>query len=180
MPITVAGNPLDDGIYAYKMDSTEENSNMRKDVGLGMCNCCDFFQIQKKNVLLVEETKLFDSVKRMKIQGLKETEIIERVRNENRLKAYGSMLVLCRLVIKFKSICSLLKDKPVVLVILVSSEIKNADDFRFFDDLRTRFRNDLRSALTKEVVHNVEIGYSDQLKEKYFVRNRKSIRNSLM
>ncbi len=168
MPITVADIPLDNDVHAYKMDGTEEHSDMRKDVGLGTCNCCDYFQIQKKNVLLIEETKLFDFVDHLKLQGLRKTEIIKRVRNENRLKVYGSMLILCRLVNKFNSICSLLKDKPFIFVILVSSDTKNVDDSRFYDALSTTFREDLKSVLSKKVVRDVEIGNPDWFREKYF------------
>ena len=166
-PITVAGNPLDKDIEGYKMDSTEEHRDMRKDVGLGTCNCCDFFQIQEKNVLLIEETKLIDSFKNLRLQGLTQNIIIKLIRYENRAKAYGSMLVLCRLAIKFQSVYSLLKEKPVVFVILVSSDIKSEDDSRIFDYFSTEFRNDLRSSLTREVVEDVEIGNPDWFKEKY-------------
>ncbi len=168
MPITLAGYPLDNGVQAYKMDCTKDHSDMRKDVGLGTCNCCDFFQIHEGNILLIEETQLFDSFKDLKIQGLQNKEIIRRILLENRLKVYGSMLVLCRLVMKFNSKCSFSENKHFVFVILVSSQIKNEEDSRFFDDLSTRIRDDLRSSLTKEIVSDVEIGNPDWFKEKYF------------
>lgn len=168
MPIKVAGNPLGNGAHAYKMDSTAEHSDMRKDVRLGTCNCCDYFQIQDQNLLLIEETKLFDTFRNLKEDGLSTDKIIELVRSENRLKVYGSMLILCRLALKFNSVCSLHEDRRIVFVILVNSEFKNEEDSRFYDDLSTRIRNDLRGVLTKEVVQDVEIGTPNWFKEKYF------------
>ena len=57
-PITVGGQPLGDSLLAYKMDIKSAESNMRNDVGLGTCNCCDYFRIEHDCVHLIEETAI--------------------------------------------------------------------------------------------------------------------------
>ena len=37
--------------------------DMRTHVGLGSCNCCDYFLIHEDKVVLVEETQLADTIK---------------------------------------------------------------------------------------------------------------------
>ena len=83
-PIEVAQEVVDEKYTAYKMDSTVKESDMRKTVGLGTCQCCDYFLPEDQSIILIEETRL-------------PPEINEEVETEMKLKAYGSMLVLCRL-----------------------------------------------------------------------------------
>ncbi len=45
-PIRIAGRVLDEGLQAYRMDSAENNKEMRIDVGLDTCSCCDYFLLR--------------------------------------------------------------------------------------------------------------------------------------
>lgn len=174
-PIMVGGEPLGDALLAYKMDCTSDQSNMRRDVDLGTCNCCDYFRVENDCVLLIEETRIIDTIKELKskydeLVGSKRDELVHSViRNENRQKAYGSLLILCRLAFKNESVSSVIKDKPVKFLLVVSAI--SDDDAFYFDDLSPKLRNDLKSLLTAKVVADVEILNPGKLKEKLMSLN---------
>ncbi len=103
-PIKVAGESLGDIHQAYRMDGNSPKPDMRRDAGLGTCNCCDYFMFAEDHiVVLIEETRLLEQVENLKIQydyledNDKEKFVKKYIRQENKLKVYGSMLVLCRL-----------------------------------------------------------------------------------
>ena len=119
-PIVVGRQPLGASFLAYKMDSTLTDSNMRNDVGIGTCNCCDYFRIESDCVHLIEETAIICTYKSLVSKystledNLREQLIYKIIRDENRMKVYGSMLVLCRLANKFESVSDKLRDKPAI------------------------------------------------------------------
>ena len=160
-PITLAGESLPDH-RAYRMDDTSEHSDMRKDVGLEPCNCCDYFLISDGVVVLIEETELRRQIEDLKneyhyLSGTDQTEFIdEKILRENRLKAYGSMLVLCRLVAINTEARNLLGTKKYKFWLVVSDEY-GPQTARFFRNWKDRFVNDLKSGLGKEIVDDVEI-----------------------
>ena len=160
-PITVAGKCLGDSYYAYKMDN-ESRSDMRIDVGLATCNCCDYFQIIDNKVYLIEETQLVEKYKNLKRQhqNLNEKQIkilIDRtIKMRNRLKVYGSMLVLCRLASICESAKKLLMNKPYVFLLVVSGVTEN-DDYIIFDSIKTDLLSELKSQLSRETVSDVKI-----------------------
>ena len=65
MPLSQFAEPIESagGFKAYRMDSTEEESDMRRAAGLGMCECCDYVTVSKDNqsVVFIEETDLLTS-----------------------------------------------------------------------------------------------------------------------
>ena len=67
VPITVADEDLGDSYHAYKMDN-EAGPDMRIDVGLGTCNCCDYFQIIDNKIYLIEEKQFVEQYKHLKSQ----------------------------------------------------------------------------------------------------------------
>ena len=161
-PITLAGESLPDH-RAYRMDDTSEHSDMRKDVGLEPCNCCDYFLISDGTVVLIEETQLLRQMKNKKkeyhyLSATDQKEFIEKkiILQENRLKAYGSMLVLCRLATVCKDAKDLLGTKKYKFWLVVSDRYwpQNA---RLFRNWKGRFFNDLKDILGKEIVDDVEI-----------------------
>ena len=171
-PITIAGEHLDN-FKAYKMDSTAAGSNMRKDVGLGTCNCCDYFQIKSGTIWLFEETDLthqiMDLTHSADYELLKKdvrSKLVERlILNENRLKVYGSMLVLCRFAAKYACVSEKLGNKPVEFL-LIDSHVASDESVRFYDNIRARILNDLKSLLTSQVVANVEILNREMMRDK--------------
>ena len=112
--VEVGGSPLDPTCLAYRMDDNEPQSNMRTTAGLGTCNCCDYFTFRDATLVLIEETRLPWQIKdlrnefardiRKDVEELEERErhsvsqrVLRHLRQENKLKVYGSLLVLCRL-----------------------------------------------------------------------------------
>ena len=178
--VEVRGAPLDGIFRAYKMDSTTPQSNMRATAGLGTCNCCDYFTFDDSTVVLIEETDLLCQIKNLQedfAQDLQkefralddgEQEKVERrlreyLREENRLKVYGSLLVLCRL-------ARVLEDGAEANAIsrrasfwLVYSEEDTPDDTFLFDNVRDQLKGDLRSMLTGAVIDDVQIVPAENL-----------------
>ena len=160
-PIELAGTPLQNH-HAYLMDGILPQPDMRKDVGLGTCNCCDYFLISNGVVVLIEETQLLQDIKRLKteynylIGTDQEAFVNENIRQENKLKAYGSMLVLCRLASVCKEAKDLFGTKKYKFWLVVSGMKKNKDT-RFFRNWKSRFVSDLKSVLSGQIVADVEI-----------------------
>ena len=171
-PIRLARKPLQNH-QAYRMDDTSEQSNMRKDVGLGTCNCCDYFLISNGTVVLIEETQLLQHIKRLKneynyLRGTDQTEFIkEDIQRENWLKAYGSMLVLCRLATVCKEAKDLFGTKKYKFWLVVSdtnmTDAEESDAQIIFDHLKDNLYLDLKSLLSGKIVDDVEIVPSPDL-----------------
>ena len=65
-PIELAGTPLNNH-HAYRMDYKQSRPDMRREVGLGDCNCGDYFWPYNANsVLVIEETQLVRQIKNFK------------------------------------------------------------------------------------------------------------------
>ena len=171
-PIEVAGESLGDIHQAYRMDGNSPKPDMRRDAGLGTCNCCDYFMFAKTDiVVLIEETQLMRTIERLKskyhyLQSDHQTEFVNKyIRQENRLKVYGSMLVLCRLAAACKNTNQLPSTKKYKFW-LVASGMNEPEDTRVFDNLKDRLFQELRSVLTGKVMDRVEIIPSDRLASK--------------
>ena len=167
-PVEIAGRPLDEKYQACRMDGTSpKKPDMRKYVGLGSCNCCDYFMPYNDDfVLLIEETQLMKQIEDLKneyhyLEDHDQIKFIsKRIRDENKLKVYGSMLVLCRLAAVCKKTKDLLQMKKYKFW-LVASGMETEGVTRLFDHLKDRLHNDLKSVLTGKIVDDVEIIPSD-------------------
>lgn len=155
-PIKVAGTPLAESCKGYLMDGTSPRPDMRKTVGLGTCNCCDYLTIKDDTVVLIEETQLMEMIKNLKseYQYLSEDDkskfVDKCILQENKLKVYGSMLVLCRL----DTACNdakILRKKRYDFWLVVSGVYKKKDS-RLFSTLKNRLSNLLRSSLGKMMI----------------------------
>ena len=177
--IEVGGSVAEPVRCAYKMDSDAAGSNMRKSVCLGQCNCCDYFTFLESALVLIEETRLDRQIKNLRSEfaqdigkNIGELEghewervnkrILRELKRENKLKVYGSLLVLQRLSKKVdgKSEAKALAGR--VTFWLVCSEQPSGDDVIFFDSLRKELYGDLRNALSA-VVTEVKIVPAEQL-----------------
>lgn len=168
--ITADGKPI--GEYqAYKMDSTNQNLDMRKSVGLGTCHCCDYFLVRDDFIVFIEETRLFDRVRRIKedyhyLKGQPQRDIInDRIRERMQLKAYGSMLVLCRLAEKCVTAKNLIQDKKFHFWVVVSN-INLTKDETQFDYLKDSLRGKLKSLLGGKLLDDVNVLSPEMLKKK--------------
>ena len=171
--VEVRGAPLDEIFRAYKMDSTTPQSNMRATAGLGTCNCCDYFTFDDSTVVLIEETDLRYQVKNLQeefaqdlqkefgaLDDSEQEDVQHRLRKylreENRLKVYGSLLVLCRLARVLEDGEANALSRPASFW-LVYSEEGTPDDTFLFDNVRDQLKGDLRSVLTGAVIDDVQI-----------------------
>ena len=101
-PIMLKGYPEPIG-DAYRMDATAPNRSMRDHAGLGTLHCCDYLKRLGDDTALIEDTQLGQTVLDMAdeyhaiAEDKRHQYIRERIRRENALKVYGSLLVLCRM-----------------------------------------------------------------------------------
>lgn len=179
--VEAGGSPIHPRCQAYRMDGTEPGSDMRASAGLGTCNCCDYVTFLDATLVLIEETRLRWQIKNLQrefaqdiqktIVELGEAEwkgvnqrVLRHLRQENKLKVYGSLLVLCRLakVVDGKAVAEALTQRASFW--LVDSDLASGDDVIFVDSLRGQLDRDLRSALTGKVVGRVEILPVDKLR----------------
>lgn len=150
---------------AFRMDNTKKAEgipDMRTHVGLGSCHCCDYFLIHENKVVLVEETQLADTIKTI---GEKHSYLAERhrqdftvdcVRQENHLKVYGALLVLCRLAAKCREASSLMQGKKHDFYLVITG-METEESRRMFDNLKDNLQRQLQSVLTPAVMDNVEV-----------------------
>jgi len=169
--IKIASKPIAGGHMAYKMDSTAKGLSMRDAAGLGTCNCCDYFMIRGDSIVLIEETQLPQRVKkiRKKYAYLNEVDLNKHVnkhlRNRMRLKAYGAMLVLCRLATKCAAAKGIVQDKKYDFW-LVASALNSPDDLRLFDNIKDSLNELLKQVLGTRLLDNVEVIPSKSLEKR--------------
>ena len=177
MPLSKFAEPIESiggSLKAYRMDSTTKVPDMRRAAGLETCNCCDFVTVSKDNqsVFLIEETNLEHTIYRFnqEYDYLEEADknkfFYEKIRDENRLKLYGSMLVLCRLSSSQDDVKEFLsKDKFQFRLVTTGTAPSPLDSVILMDHLRDRLRNDLKS-LFGGMMNVVDIISSTKLAEK--------------
>ena len=170
-PIEIAGEAMKEGYKAYKMDGAKNDEDMRVFVGLKTCNCCDYFLPYGNNaIILIEETRLSESLEsyRKEYHYLEDSDkddfALKRMREEVRLKAYGSMLVLCRLKEKCSTARSLFQNKKYHFWLVASG--KGTDYQRGVDNLHDNALTMLRGVLSKEIVDTVEVFPPEILRNK--------------
>lgn len=169
-PITVAGESLGKEYTAYKMDNTGE-MNMRAVVKLPSCHCCDYFLPMDDAIVLIEETRLRDKVEGIKAEhghlNLSDNDmdnlVHSHIKIRMQLKAYGAMLVLCRLAAKCADAKMLFHEKNFHFW-LVASNIEMDKEEKHFDNLEDTLRKTLRQVLGVIKPNGVEVLSSDALK----------------
>lgn len=166
-PIEIAGSPLENH-RAYRMDGTSPKPDMRQEAKLGTCKCCDYFKFDDDDtIVLIEETQLMKKITDLKseyhyLEDNHQTEFVRKhIRDENKLKVYGAMLVLCRLAAVCENVKDLLQTKNGKLkkykFWLVVSGMETEDAARMFDHLKGQLRKELRSTLRDKILGRVEI-----------------------
>ncbi len=161
--VRAGGEPVNPALLAYRMDGTSPQSNMRARAGLGTCNCCDYFTFSGGTVVLIEETRLAAQIEDIlrtlaHLQdGERNRHLLRSLKRENRLKAYGSLLVLCRLGRELADQDEAAAVSGTADFWLAFSGDMDHDDARGFDHVRAELMDDLRSVLTPAVVQDVRI-----------------------
>ena len=165
--IEVAREPIKK--MGYKMDSTTKN-NMRHLSGLGTCHCCDYFIKNKNSVVLIEETQLMQTIKGYKQEydylNKQDLDKIQkaRIREENILKVYGSLLVLCKLAIKHEDFRKLMEKQKYSFWLVISDA--QLTDMISLQELQGKLTKALRSVLGKEMIDEIKVFPSDMLEDK--------------
>lgn len=147
---------------------------MRKDVGLGTCHSCDYFKVrtrdQEEVVVLIEETRLMATVENYKeeykaiVDEKKKKELlIQRVRDENILKVYGSLFTLCHGAAKCPELLDLVAGKKRDFW-LVASDSDDVDDAPADEYINEEIFENLQSMLHKDLIGEVKVLTAGQLK----------------
>ncbi len=170
--IEIADRPLGDGYKAYRMDRSPQTPDMRAEIGLGTCHCCDYFKMQENVVILIDDTRLMETILKFKeefnamIEGEKKEKFLNRrICNENILKVYGSLVVLCYWMRKHADISNFMDHKKYNFWLVVS-DVDKDDDRIAFDNLRDQLFKNLRSVLKKGIIRDVQILTPSELKYK--------------
>ena len=89
----------------------------------------------------------------------------EKVKTENRLKVYGSLLVLSRLINKCTDAKNLVGKKKYCFWLVVSG-LSTPEDKKYIDNLKDHLTTALGGALSREVIDKVEVFPSNYLEGK--------------
>lgn len=172
-PIRVADEIVDKKLTAYRMDS--QDNDMRSVAGLGACSCCDYFLPRNESIVLIEETRLLETVKmlRAEFSYLKNEQKIdaivnEKIKNEHQLKAYGAMLVLSRLAVDCANVKKLVhgKKRKKLQFWLVASRIDTPGKQIYFDSQRDKLKERLTDSIGGTLKVKVEVLSAKDLKTK--------------
>ena len=112
--------------FGYRMDGGENTEPMARKAGLGNPFCCDYLYIGKNQpdtAVLIEDTDLKKTINDLlKDKGKNSEIIIERLRQENCLKVYGALLILCRLAQRSKKTADELKGKSFSFWLVINPQ----------------------------------------------------------
>lgn len=168
--IEVAERPLDPEYKAYRMDNGSNKPDMRRYLNLGTCHTCDYFLVSK-NIVLIEEKRLSEKTKEIEKEVCylnsndKEGFVCEKILQSLRLKVYGSLLVLSRLMLQYGEFAHLVGKKPKHDFWFVDSSVETRH-MRYVSHIKNRLLSDLRTLLTGEFIEDVAIMRPEELKYK--------------
>ena len=184
--IQLEGLPSPLEVTAYRMDGSSENKPpMAKYAGLDSPSCCDYLYLKKNTrgkAILIEDTRMGKKLQRirLKLEDLENEQKTNKIfrakeilRQENCLKVYGTLLILCRLSKnrshktlaeelakhKFYDFWLIINDEDDVKAI-DNEEIKGIIDF-----LKKKLRESLAGSL-RGAIKNVQILFADELTDK--------------
>lgn len=172
--IEIADQPIGEEYMAYRMDGAgSERPDMRLEIGLGTCHCCDYFTIQGNDILLIEVTRLLKTIENYQseydsmLEGAKKDKFINRrIRDENTLKVYGSLLVLCRWAAQHSEVADSTNGKKHNFWLVVS-DAESDDDQLALDRIQPHLFESLRSTLRADLIGEVEVLTPSQFKSKW-------------
>ena len=148
MRFRVGGRSKELQTKAYRMDGTKPGKSMRAPARLGTISCCDYLYIgDGENFSLIEDTQMGKKIWALleEYQSLHESSrlgyIKERIRRENSLKVYGSMLMLCRL-------CKNGPGRCTFWLVMNDADINNGRFAKFLRGIRYGLKHDIELALT--------------------------------
>ncbi|MDD9854456.1 MAG: hypothetical protein OXU78_10980 [Deltaproteobacteria bacterium] len=139
--IELANQPIGEEYMAYRMDgASDKKPDMRLEIGLGTCHSCDYFTIHGNKILLIEETCLLKSIANYREkygstleeekEGKKGNLLNRMIRDENVLKIYGSLLVLCHWAAKDRDVANSIREKKHIFWLVISDAESEGDQSR--------------------------------------------------
>ena len=163
----------------FCMDGGDQRGfpDMRRHVGIGTCDCCDYFHPDGEGVvLLVEKTALMETIRRFQ-RGFaaapppagdekdrdEDAYINNRVLWENRLKTYGGMVVLHRLAAQCGEMDAILRQRKTFKFLLVDNGPRSPKNEKDAEHWRRQFRDDLRSLFSRGMIADVNVIHIDDL-----------------
>ena len=170
-------SPISPSLQAYCLDGDDFKGDKSKDlrlvVGLGGCNCCDYFYPMDNYVMLIEEKQLFakmDSIKASYGANVNEEIIDQCIKQDLRLKVYGSLLVICRLKSQCATVNNMVKDKPYKFYLIVSDDedvraMEGLDASLISDDMFGELFSDMKSTL--KIVEEFHVYNPDGFKQEF-------------
>ena len=178
-------------VLAYRMDGNPMARSSKKNkkpmayyADLGTPSCCDYLFIKKTktSAVLIEDTCMGKQFQHIKLklkdleEELKEDKIFRAktvLRQENSLKVYGALLILCRLAQNHEAVAKELKKYKSYdfwLVINDEDDVKAIDDegikgiINFLEEELPKFLSGhLKGA---KLIKTVQILFASELKEK--------------
>lgn len=160
---------------AYAVDKPADDCKkgpvLRNELKMGSCHCCDYIIPRKDEVLLLEDSNLKEKKKQLEYEWLyfgkfiREEEIknifskklrekvLGIIKNEQLLKAYASLWLLCRLVSQNTEAKELMENKPIGFVVIINDISDNQEqEFRAFQNLGSRIRSSLGTLVKVRVL----------------------------
>ena len=162
-----------ENLWAYRMDNETETVGMAESVGLLNCSCCDYFRFVEDVPILMEMTALMrwksDKESQYAYLESEKDQFIHRLAKwENRLKVYGSMLVLCRHARRSSEVANKLDDGKHKFWLVVSDE-KGPVVSKVFRNLQADLRSELRHGENpNNVLADVAVFSIDSLARRLF------------
>lgn len=154
-------------VDAYRVDkpAREDGPILIDKLKMGSLHCCDYIVVKENTVLLIEDTNLIQKKKDLEskkrkclcfIQGKenKDKFFVRIIKDENLLKAYGSLLLLCRLKSQSTEAKKLMQDKETHFWLVVNDG--TFPDPRVLDNLKDRISGSLGSLVYGVSVHPLE------------------------
>lgn len=146
MPLKIRmanGETFEFGVEAYGIDKCLDNGvSLKNQLMMDSFNCCDYIFVAEKTIFLLEDSNL--KAKKNDLQNnclcsvedeaSKEKFLRKIIKDEQILKAYAGLLLLCRLTSQSKEAMDLMKDKEKHFWVIINDS--DPSDPKGFDYLR--------------------------------------------
>lgn len=152
------------------VDDCKKGPVLRNELKMDGCHCCDYIIPRKNEVLLLEDSNLKEKKKQLEYEWLcfgefireeeikniflkkLREEILGEIKNEQLLKAYASLWLLCRLVSQNTEAKELMENKQIWFIVIINDISNNQEqEFRAFQNLASRIRSSLGTLVKVQV-----------------------------
>ena len=138
---------------AYGLDKSISGNGKKKTLkgqyGMHGTHCCDYLLINDKNVLLLEDSNIGKTKENWERKYPDEKLSVEMIAKEQLLKAYASLLLLCKISCSDRSARRLIKDKEIAFCV-VCNDIENKD-LRLLDGILKHLKDGSLAKLVSKV-----------------------------